>query len=271
MQAGKCDSMYGSIAHQPKGSAMASQSEPALTRDQVDFFVANGYLGPFAAMPPAEMARICHVIDADVLTCDGPNPRSRLQSRHMDSAEVYDLATHPAIIERIACLLGPDLVAWATNFWLKAPGASEIPWHQDINFWPLEPPVNASAWIALDEVTVENAAVQIIPGSHRRSIPHIRAEDGMAFREMADPRFFDADEAISMALKPGEFFLFTERLLHRSSRNTSSKRRLGMSVRVTLPIVHIFQDSGPLHAGHTAILAKGVDVMGFNRYAGRPA
>ena len=43
-----------------------------------------------------------------------------------------------------------------------------------------------------------------------------------------------------------------------------------MSVRVTLPIVHIFQDSAPLHAGHTAILAKGVDVMGLNRYAADP-
>ena len=43
-----------------------------------------------------------------------------------------------------------------------------------------------------------------------------------------------------------------------------------MSLRVTLPIVHIFQDRAPLHAGHTAILAKGQDRMGFNRYAGRP-
>ncbi len=27
-----------------------------LSRDDVDFFVANGYLGPFAAMSPSEMA-----------------------------------------------------------------------------------------------------------------------------------------------------------------------------------------------------------------------
>ena len=249
---------------------MTNQAPYQLTREQVDFFVANGYLGPFVAMPPEEMARIRQAIETDVLTSDGPNPRSRLQSRHMDSAVIYDLATHPAIIERIACLLGPDLVAWATNFWLKPPGAKEIPWHQDINFWPLEPPINASAWIAIDRVTIENSCVQIIPGSHRGFIPHVRAEDDMAFGEMADPKGFDAAEAINMELQPGEFFLFTERLLHRSGPNTSQKRRLGMSVRVTLPIVHIFQDSGLLHAGHTAIIAKGKDVMGFNRYAGRP-
>lgn len=241
-----------------------------LSREEVDFFVANGYLGPFAAMPPQEMAEIRHTIDAEVLTSDGPNPRSRGQSRHMDSPVIYDLATHPAIIERIAGLLGPDLVAWATNFWLKQPGGTEIPWHQDINFWPLEPPVNISAWIAIDRVTVENSCVQIIPASHRRSIQHIPTEAGMAFQDMADPQYFDVAQAINMELSPGEFFLFSERLLHRSSKNVSDKRRLGISVRVTLPIVHIFQDQPPLHPGHTAILAKGVDVMGFNRYAGRP-
>ncbi|MCY4537999.1 MAG: phytanoyl-CoA dioxygenase family protein [Chloroflexi bacterium] len=248
----------------------APKQSHRLSREDVDFFVANGYLGPYAAMSPEEMAEIQAEIDAAILTSDGPNPRSRGQSRHMDSPVVYDLATHPAIIERIACLLGPDLVAWATNFWLKAPGGAEIPWHQDITFWPLEPPVNISAWIAVDKVTVENSCVQIIPGSHRRSIPHIPTEAGMAFQNMADPQFFDIEQAINMELQPGEFFLFSERLLHRSSKNASTKRRLGISVRVTLPIVHIFQDQPPLHPGHTAILAKGVDVMGFNRYAGRP-
>ncbi len=247
-----------------------SKFESLLTRDEVDFFVVNGYLGPYTAMPPEEMARIRREIESTVLTSDGPNPRSRLQSRHMDCAVIYDLATHPAIIDRIAGLLGPDLIVWATNFWLKEPGGAEIPWHQDINFWPLEPPVNASAWIAIDEVRVENSCVRIIPGSHRASIPHTQAEAGMAFGEMADPSAFDAGQAVNMELQPGEFFLFSERLLHGSSRNSSSKRRLGMSVRVTLPMVHVFQDSGPLHAGHTAILARGKDVMGFNRCAGRP-
>ena len=240
-----------------------------LTRAEVDFFVENGYLGPYAAMSPAEMATVRRQIEADVLASDGPNSRSRGQSRHMDQPVVYDLATHPAIIDRIAGILGPDLVVWATNFWNKAPGGAEIPWHQDINFWPLEPPLNTSAWIAIDEVTVENSCVQIIPGSHRQSLPHTKAT-GVAFGKMADPDAFDATGAINMELKPGEFFIFSERTLHRSSVNTSDKRRLGMSVRVTLPIVHIGQDGSPLHEGHTAILARGKDRMGFNRYAGRP-
>jgi ectoine hydroxylase-related dioxygenase (phytanoyl-CoA dioxygenase family) len=91
----------------------------------------------------------------------------------------------------------------------------------------------------------------------------------MAIAEMVDPASYDAGAAVDMELKPGEFFIFSERVLHASGANRSQKRRLGLSVRVTVPFVHIFQDSH-LHPGHTAILAKGRDVMGFNRYAGRP-
>ncbi len=245
-------------------------SEYQLTRADVDFFVENGYLGPYAAMSPAEMAPIRAEIETKVLNSDGPNPRRPMQSRHMDNPAVYDLASHPAIIERIAGLLGPDLVVWTTNFWLKDPGSPEIPWHQDINFWPIEPPVNISAWIAIDDVTVENSCLQIIPGSHRQFLQHTDAPEEMAIKEMVAPDAYDASRAVDMELKPGEFFLFSERLLHASSKNTSKKRRLGLAIRVTLPIAHIFQDTH-LHPGHTAILAKGVDVMGFNRYAGRPA
>ena len=246
------------------------QPEYQLSRADVDFFVANGYLGPYAAVTPAEMMGIRAKIEATVLKTDGPNPRRPMQSRHMDQPVVYDLVTHPAIIDRIACLFGPDIVIWTTNFWLKNPGGAEIPWHQDINFWPLEPPVNISAWIAIDEVTTENACLQIIPGSHRELLPHTRAPAEMAIHEMVAPTAYDADQAVNIELKPGEFFLFSERLLHRSSKNTSDKRRLGLSIRVTLPVVHIFQNTAHLHPGHTAILAKGKDVMGFNRYAGRP-
>ena len=131
--------------------------------------------------------------------------------------------------------------------------------------------MNVSAWLAIDEVTEENACVRVIPGSHRNFLQHTSAPEEMAFAEMADPQGYDDSGAVSMELKPGEFFLFSERLLHASSANSSDKRRLGLSIRVTIPMVHVFQDEAPLHKGHTAILARGKDVMGFNRYAGRPA
>jgi len=242
----------------------------ALSPAEVKFFHDNGYLGPFAAVSPDEMAVIREHIDTQILTRKGPSP-SILQSRHMDSKVVCDLASHTAIIDRMASLYGPDLILWATNFFNKEAGGKEIPWHQDLNYWPLEPLVNISAWIAIDDVKIDNSCVQILPASHKKVVPHILSRDGMAFGEEADERYFDASNLINMELKSGEFFLFNEKLLHHSEPNRSNRRRMGMSVRVTLPIVKIEQDRPPLHAGHCAILVRGEDYMGFNRLMEPPA
>ena len=235
-----------------------------LSSAEVAFFHDHGYLGPFVAVSPEEMSFIRHHIDTQVLTRPGRSP-SIVQSRHMDSKTVFELAAHPAIIERMASLYGPNLILWATNFFKKDPGGKEIPWHQDLNYWPLEPLLNISAWIAIDDVKVDNSCVQILPGSHKNVVPHVPSREGMAFGEEADGKYFDAGNLVNMELQPGEFFLFNEKLLHHSEPNRSDRRRLGMSVRVTLPIVKIEHDVRPLHPGHCAILVRGEDYMGFNR------
>jgi ectoine hydroxylase-related dioxygenase (phytanoyl-CoA dioxygenase family) len=243
----------------------------ALSQAEIRRFHEQGYLGPYAAVSPEEMAGIRAHIDARVLARPGPNPKTPLQSRHMDSRVVYDLAAHPNIVDRMACLYGPDLILWATNFFNKEPGGKEIPWHQDQNYWPLEPIINISAWVAIDDVRIDNSCVQILPGSHKHVVPHIPSRDGMAFGEEADEAYFKKEGLINMELKPGEFFLFNEKLLHHSEPNRSNRRRMGMSVRLTIPIVSIRQDGPPLHPGHCAILVRGEDYMGFNRLQEPPS
>lgn len=237
----------------------------ALSPAEVRSFHEQGFLGPYASVTPEEMEGIRDHIDRHVITRPGPNPKTPLQSRHMDSKVVYDLATHPNIVDRMASLYGPNLILWATNFFNKEPGGKEIPWHQDQNYWPLEPIINISAWVAIDDVKIDNSCVQILPGSHKHVVPHIPSRDGMAFGEEADEKYFKKDNLINMELKPGEFFLFNEKLLHHSEPNRSNRRRMGMSVRLTIPIVSIKQDGPPLHPGHSAVLVRGEDYMGFNR------
>ena len=244
---------------------LVDQAPHALTRDQVNSFHEQGFLGPLRAIDAADMPTVSAEIERQVFESEGPSPGKREQSRHMDCPIVRQVATRPAIVEAMASLYGPDLVLWATYFFNKPPGAKEIPWHQDLNYWPLEPVINISAWIAIDPATTENACVQLIPGSHKSIVPHIAAPSDKEFDEMADPAYYDAARAISMELQPGEFFLFNEKLLHYSPPNQSTQRRRGMTMRVTIPIVKITHDVAPLHPGHEAMLIHGRDYMGFNR------
>lgn len=93
----------------------------------------------------------------------------------------------------------------------------------------------------------------------------------MAFGEEADPTLVDDTTAVDMVLRPGEFFIFNERMLHHSSANRSTKRRLGLSARYTVPFVDILdQDGPPLFPGHACVVVSGPDTFGLNRTVAPP-
>ncbi len=238
-----------------------------LTAEDVRFFHDEGYLGPYRMHTPEEMDAIRPRVEHEIFEAEGPFHVSRTKSRHLDNRTIYDLCVHPAITDRVACILGADIVLWQSNFFNKEPGAKEIPWHQDMNFWSkeIEPPINVSAWLAIDDADLTNSCVQLMPGSHRKMVPHIKATPDQAFREQGDPDhlYIDPDRVVTMELKAGQFFLFTERMLHYSSANRSDRRRLGLAIRMTIPIVRCYKK-------HRVILVRGKDRVGFNVYGPPP-
>ena len=237
-----------------------------LTAEEADRFREQGYLGPIRLCSPEEMASIRSEVER-VLATEAPDHKNRVHNRHLDEPVIHELASHPAIVERMAALYGDDLLLWRTNFFTKEPGGLEIPWHQDFNYWPLEPPVICSAWLAIDPATTENSCVQIIPGSHRKVAPHVPAPEGMQFKEMVDPDWADESKAIEMELEPGELFLFNERTLHHSHPNNSDKRRIGLAVRVIPPFVKVLNYDSP---NHGLVQIHGEDPMGINQHAEPP-
>jgi ectoine hydroxylase-related dioxygenase (phytanoyl-CoA dioxygenase family) len=243
----------------------APLAEDRLTRPEALGFHERGYVGPITLCAPHEMARIRERIEREVLPTPGPDPAQPLHCRHLDRQVIHELVTHPAIVIRAVSLLGADLMCWSSNCWIKEPGAGEIPWHQDFRCWPLEPALNLTAWIAIDTVDEENGCVRLIPGSHRRLLPEVR-DPGGGFATRADPAGIDEDEAVPMALAPGQCFLFNERLLHQSNPNRSGRRRFGFTVRLTATWVHVRQDHPQqTFPGHSNLLVHGADRAGINR------
>ncbi len=232
-----------------------------LSQAEMTQFWTKGYLGPYALCSPDEMRTMQPEIEK-VLETDATEHKNRVHNRHLDSPIIHKLATHPAIVNRMAALYGTDLLLWRTNFFVKEPGAKEIPWHQDFNYWPLEPPIIISAWIAVDASTVENSCLQIIPGSHRKVVPHIKAPSDMAFNQMGDMNFIDTNNIVNLEMHPGEFVLFNERTMHHSDANRSNKRRIGLAVRVIIPIVKVFDWDSPLHE---LVVIHGEDALQFNK------
>ena len=237
-----------------------SNNNYKLSVKEANQFRNQGYLGPYTLCSPEEMLKRQPEI-VDILDTDAPDHKNRVHNRHLDYPLIYKLATHPSIVDRMSSLYGPDLLLWRTNFFVKEPGAKEIPWHQDFNYWPLEPPIIISAWIAIDSATLENSCLQIVPGSHRKVIPHVKATSDMAFGQMGDLDYVDASNHVNLEMQPGEFVLFNERTLHHSEANRSDKRRIGLAVRVIVPIVKVFDWDSPKHE---LIVISGKDTVKFN-------
>ena len=52
----------------------------------------------------------------------------------------------------------------STTIFAKPPGTQYVGKHQDTQFWALEPPIAITAWIALQDVSLENGCMELIPG-----------------------------------------------------------------------------------------------------------
>ena len=86
------------------------------------------------------------------------------------SPAFLDHARHPAITEMAAQLCRTELLRiWHDQIQYKLLNrGGPTAWHQDHPSWPtIQPPDLVSAWTALDDATIENGAMWMVPGSHR--------------------------------------------------------------------------------------------------------
>ncbi len=191
--------------------------------------------------------------------------------RHLDDPVTYKLCTAPAIIERIAALLGPDLLLWHSRYFNKPATGPPIPWHQDAPFWNMEPNNCVSAWLALDDVTQANGCVYVVPGSNQTQLPQIPSQDTGRFGRQADISEYDVSSAIPLELPRGEFYLFHRLLLHRSDSNPGSGSRLALSMQFISPEVELGLEKRKLKVRDFGVqLVRGQDRLQLNPRAEAP-
>ncbi|HCL28751.1 MAG TPA: hypothetical protein DIC52_09980 [Candidatus Latescibacteria bacterium] len=233
-----------------------------LTEEQTLALHEQGFVGPLTLWDPAETITIRQLLEGFYLR--DPDPSVGQNIRFVKHPEIIELCRRPQLTEAMASVMGEDLFLWRIGFFNKEPHETrgEIPWHQDRNYWPLEPVMVCSAWVAVDDVDIDNSAMHVIPGSHRQLVPHIAATEGQVFQQQADPDHFDRDQAVPIEMRAGQFVLFNERLLHWSKPNTSDRRRFGLAIRVLPPQVRVLRYDSDAHA---LVQLRGGDPLGFNR------
>ncbi|MDJ0823694.1 MAG: phytanoyl-CoA dioxygenase family protein [Paracoccaceae bacterium] len=152
-----------------------------------------------------------------------------------------DLARHPAILDTVEAVLGPNLLAWSVELFIKEPGSPKaVSWHQDITYWGMgETDHEVTAWIALSDVSVQAGCMRFLPGSHKGGIvPHADTfDDDNLLSRGQEIAAVDETQARHGPLKPGEMSLHHGRCFHASGPNMSDDRRIGAALRYVTPEV----------------------------------
>lgn len=257
-----------------------------LTPEETAFYEANGYVGPYGIDAPSDVATARRLVDE---LLEGVSPVYGVKSGrdwHLVSRPIFDVCAHPAILDRLEGLLGPDIVIWRSQLFYKKPGDGETLWHQDYSFpGPLnaasiDPPETVTAWIALDPTTIENGCVELVAGSHKEgriATVSDRDGDGIFGRNYRLDRDVASDDRIAkMLLEPGQFFLFSNLLVHGSGPNMSETTRLGIGVRFAPASVRVYpgmvvDGQGMSLEKYGCVLVRGEDRFRHNTMAPPPS
>jgi non-heme Fe2+,alpha-ketoglutarate-dependent halogenase len=224
------------------------------TSEDIKKFYSQGFLGPFRAVDEGKANALAkHVLEhmeKPIVIQGFPSVRDR----HLDSQPILDLMRSPAIIERLAQLLGPNLLCWRSQVFHKPPGGQPIQWHQASTYmledrsWPILEPADRNklfqltVWIALTESNAANGCVAFVPGTHRR-INTIRHGGKTGFYKAMYEFETDADleKNVKLSMTPGEFVIFSERVIHGSGPNESQNPRTGINFRIIPDDVHVYR------------------------------
>jgi non-heme Fe2+,alpha-ketoglutarate-dependent halogenase len=239
-----------------------------LTRSQIEQYRRDGCCFPLEAFTSDEARRDRHRLEDIERRHPEQLTGANRNNAHYACTCLDEIVHHPAILDAVEDLLGPDLLVWGSVIFLKEPASDAfVSWHQDATYQGLEPNEGLTAWVAITSSTVKSGCMRIIPGSHRGGLRthHDRfGEDNVLTRGQTIDQI-DAAKAVDVELAPGEFSLHDTRVVHSSQPNRSGERRIGFAIQ-TFITPRMRQQLGP----DIALLVRGKDRYGHFSPGRRP-
>lgn len=212
----------------------------ALTESQLADYERDGCICPIAVLSPAEALRFREALERQEACMGGK--LKRIDNSHLFFQWAFELATHPAILDVMESLLGPDLFVHSTRvFYKHAHDPAYVSWHQDGVYSNLNSKPAPSAWIALSPSTVENGCLRVVPGSHKNGkLPHIEtfAEDNLLNHGEEITAKVEEATVRELVLEPGQMSIHHVNLVHGSNPNQSGTSRIGFAVSYITPSVY---------------------------------
>lgn len=216
--------------------------QPFITEEHQNFYQDNGYLVVENALDTKEVAElnrdavaICRGHYGHYKGWLGPHDGQSddevltqylcIHFPHKFSTKMYRYLSSDAMVETLTHVIGPNVKCMQSMLFIKSAGKPGQAWHQDEFYIPTRDRSLTGGWIALDDATVDNGCLWVIPGSHKHGIlwPQHEHEDKRFDCSGEAVQFpYTDDDAVAVEVKAGSIVFFNGYLLHRSLPNTQT-------------------------------------------------
>ncbi len=192
-----------------------------LTDQEIETYRRDGLVIPSAFRLPAETLKRIDQLYQELLHNNRDNADFSpdfILGPHLDASGTYGIKGDPAwlefaripeILDMVEQLIGPDLILWGvTIFGKPARNGKATPWHQDGDYYPIEPLETLTVWISLDGSTPEQGCMKFIPGSHRDQriySHHFEHRDDYTLAQVIDDDQVDLDRRATSCSSPARF------------------------------------------------------------------
>ncbi|MCJ8332017.1 MAG: phytanoyl-CoA dioxygenase family protein [Lentisphaeria bacterium] len=168
-------------------------------------------------------------VEQGEITVEHPGDGIRKIGKLVQHDALYrKLGSHPNILGVIETILGPDIKLFRNDILVKPPGVgSAKSMHQDSPYWPIEPMSLCSCWFAIDDATVENGCMGVLPGAHKLGpLAHTNVTGELTIEEAC----YDLDDIIMAPMKAGSGLFFHSLLPHYTAPNISDTWRRAIAL-----------------------------------------
>lgn len=228
---------------------MSIKSDP-ITPNQVNFFHENGYIQYKTFFSKEEIKPLSKAIDHAMAThrdrIKGAESGGRKSDTYelvfnqmvnlwTDYPEVKAINFNPRL-SKVAHKLSKsrEVRLYHDHALIKPAGqvSRETNWHQDAPYWPMNPAGAFSAWIAVDDVTLENGCLHFVPGSHNfGKQPPIKLDiKGESIRSQMKKKGHQVPEPVSMEMPAGGVTFHHGCTFHYAGPNKSHHPRRAFAI-----------------------------------------
>ena len=204
-----------------------------LAADQVAGYARDGFISPVRLFSEDEAAGFRRQFEDIEAAMGGALKGISRTKIYLRQPFAYRLATHPAILDVVEDLIGPDIMLYQNAAWVKNAGEdSYVSWHQDNTYFGHEPCHVLSVWLALTPSRPESGSMRFLPGSHKSGMLPVHYEPTdenlLSSGQVAE---FDASAFTPFAtsLSPGEASIYHAWMVHGSPPNKGTDRRIGVT------------------------------------------